>query len=107
MSYMQDQALMQNFAQMLQMQSNPAMMQMNPDLMKDQRLLELFMAYMGMDMPEGGPGGAEEPFRPDPAEERKKAEAKRKAAEEAKKPKDERTDEQKAADVFKEEANAL
>ncbi|CAD7935112.1 unnamed protein product [Amoebophrya sp. A120] len=101
-TYLQDKELMSKFKMLLQAQQNPQLLQaMSGELMKDQRLLELFMAMQGMDMPE-----QKEPFAP---EERKPAAA---AAAAAKKPKveekkDERTPEQKEADAFKDEGNKL
>ena len=110
---------MQNLAMLIaaQGEGEAGMMKLNPALMQDQRVLECFMAYMGLDMGNmGGPGGPSgptqaEPFRPDEAEERRKKEEaakKKKAEEEARIAKEnEKSPEQKAADLLKDEGNAL
>eukprot|EP00391_Amoebophrya_sp_Ameob2_P010665 CAMPEP_0178995436 /NCGR_PEP_ID=MMETSP0795-20121207/7827_1 /TAXON_ID=88552 /ORGANISM="Amoebophrya sp., Strain Ameob2" /LENGTH=572 /DNA_ID=CAMNT_0020687745 /DNA_START=101 /DNA_END=1820 /DNA_ORIENTATION=+ len=94
--YLQDKELMQKFQKA---QQNPAMMQqLSSTLMQDKRLLELFMAMQGMDMPE-----EKEPFAPEPRKEETKA--KKAKVEEVKV--DDRTTEQKEADALKDEGNKL
>ena len=89
---------------LMQAQENPSIQaQLGSIIQSDQRVLEVFMAMQGMDMP----SGPDEPFKPSPSPSPSASAPapKKPKVEEVKK--DERTEEQKTADAFKEEGNAL
>lgn len=101
LNYLGDKDLMNKFGLLMNISKDPnnAALQgpLLESLQNDQRLLELFMAMQGMEMPE-----EKEPFAPESS--KKSAPAPKKAKVE---PKDERTEESKKADAFKDEGNAL
>lgn len=92
--YLKDQDLMQKVGLLMGASEDPSKMAGLSNLIQsDPRLLEVFLALNGMEMPE-----REEPKRP---------EAKKPKAEPKPEPVDERTEEQKKADAFKDEGNKL
>lgn len=109
--YMKDQALMQKVNMLMQLGGQNAQMQQQllMQLMnQDPRILEIYMAAQGVDIstaagPDDIPGAAgmsQEPPRPAPKPAPKKEEP-------PPPPPDNRTDEQKEADEFKTQGNAL